>query len=104
MYSAKDVHEETAREVITFLAKEVNSQNLLLSQNVKILEMHKALIKGFKQGKAPGADGLTFWDILAHKLLAVFNDLETLDRLPDIFRIGIVSLLYKKWTKYTFTF
>ncbi len=39
---------------------------------------------------------LTFWDILAHELLAVFNDLETLDRLPESFRIRIVSLLYKK--------
>ncbi len=108
LYSAKDVHEETAREIINFLAKEVNSQNSLLSQDFTILEMHKTLIKGFKQGKAPGADGhplefyLTFWDILAHKLLAVFNNLETLDRLPDIFRIGIVSLLYKKGDKLHF--
>ncbi len=101
MYSAKEVHEDTVREVLNFLANEANSPNTLLSQDFTILEMHKAL-KGFKRGKAPEADGLplefylTFWDILAHELLAVFNDLETLDRLPGSFRIGIVSLLYKK--------
>ncbi len=101
LYSAKEVHEDTVREVLNFLANEVNSPNTLLSQDLTILEMHKAL-KGFKRGKAPGADGLplefylTFWDILAHELLAVFNDLETLDRLPESFRIGIVSLLYKQ--------
>uniref|UniRef100_A0A9J8CAK8 Reverse transcriptase domain-containing protein n=1 Tax=Cyprinus carpio carpio TaxID=630221 RepID=A0A9J8CAK8_CYPCA len=102
LYSKKDVHEDTAREVLNFLVKKVNGQNInFLSQDFTILELHKAL-KGFKKGKSPGADGLplefylTFWDILAHELLAVFNNLETLDRLPDSFRIGIVSLLYKK--------
>lgn len=101
LYSPKEVHDDTVKEVLNFIAKKVNSKNELLTQDFTILEIQKAL-KGFKRGKSPGADGLplefyiTFWDILALELLTIFKDFETLDRLPDSFRTGIVSLLYKK--------
>lgn len=63
--------------------------------------MEKAL-KNFKKGKSPGADGLplefyqTFWDILSQDLLVVFNELDKLTFLPESFRTGVVTLLYKK--------
>lgn len=41
----------------------------------------------------------TFWDILKQDLLFVLNGLEKLDRLPDSFRTGIVTLLFKKEDK-----
>ncbi|XP_077060974.1 uncharacterized protein LOC143713527 [Siphateles boraxobius] len=104
LYSTKEVHNGILEEVLGFLDKKVKSPDVLLSQDFTLLEMHKAL-KGFKKGKSPGLDGLpfefylTFWDILAHDLLTVFKELETLDRLPDSFRVGIVTLLYKKGDK-----
>lgn len=72
---------------------------MLLSQDFTLLEMQKAL-KGFKKGKSPGMDGLplefylTFWDILAHDLLTVFKEFETLESLPNSFRVGTVKLLH----------
>ena len=58
-------------------------------------------MKSFKAGKSPGEDGLpwefyfTFRDIRNLDLLTVFMDFEKLDRLPDRFRVGIVTLLHK---------
>jgi exonuclease III len=104
LYNTKEVQNDTLREVLEFLEKKVDSQCTILSQDFTILEIHKAL-KSFKRGKSPGADGLplefylTFWDILAFDLLTVFKEFETLERLPDSFRIGIVSLLHKKGDK-----
>ncbi|KAI5102199.1 hypothetical protein C0J45_7551 [Silurus meridionalis] len=79
LYSPKQVHLGTVEEVLKFLDKKVDSDNVLLSQDFTILEVQNAL-KGFKRGKAPGMDGLplefylTFWDILAHDLLTVFKE------------------------------
>ena len=100
LYSRKDVDFTTMTEVLGLLNKTV-SDHELLSQDFTLLELDKCL-RSFKKGKSPGNDGLpldfylTFWDILAHDLLTVFKDLERLDRLPDSFRLGIVTLLHKK--------
>jgi len=101
LYSPKEVHDGILKEVLDFLDKKIKSPNVLLAQDFTLLEIKESL-KGFKKGKSPGMDGLplefylTFWDILAHDLLTVFKEFETLDRLPDSFRVGIVSLLHKK--------
>ncbi len=98
LYSFKDVHIDTLKEVLNFIEKRVNCQKEILSQDLNILEIQKAL----KKGKSPGVDGLplefyrTFWDIFGHELLTIFKEFETFDRLPDSFRTGIVSLLHKK--------
>lgn len=97
LYSIKEINSEILKEVLSFMDKKLEGQHALLSQDFTILEIQEAL-RGFKRGKSPGLDGLplefymTFWDILAH---TVFKEFETLDRLPDSFRIGIVSLLHK---------
>jgi exonuclease III len=104
LYDKKEVHTDALGEVLDFLERKVESECAILSEDFTVLEMHKAL-KSFKRGKSPGVDGLplefylTFWDIIAHDLLTVFKEFETLDRLPDSFRIGIVSLLQKKGDK-----
>ena len=103
LFSEKETDFITMSEVLGHLDKTVLDSELL-SQDFTLLELDKCL-KSFKKGKSPGNDGLplefylTFWDILAHDLLAVFKDLEGLDRLPDSFRSGIVTLLYKKGDK-----
>ena len=100
LYAEKDIDFNSMTEVLGFLDKTV-SDSVLLSQDFTLLELDKCL-KSFKKGKSPGNDGLpldfylTFWDILAPDLLTVFKDLERLERLPDSFRLGIVTLLHKK--------
>lgn len=77
---------------------------MLLSQDFTLLEMEKGL-KGLKQRKSPGMDGLplefylTFWDLLAHDILTVLIEFERHNRRPGSFRLRIVSLLYKKCEK-----
>ncbi|XP_070771031.1 LOW QUALITY PROTEIN: uncharacterized protein [Enoplosus armatus] len=99
LYKEKHVKWDTMTEVLEVIDQAVNDSELL-TQDFNILELNKCL-KSFKAGKSPGEDGLplefyvTFWDILAPDLLAVFMDFEKLDRLPDSFRVGIVTLLHK---------
>lgn len=82
-----------------FIEKTVED-NGFLSQGFTLTELNQCL-NSFKSGKSPGIDGLpiefylTFWDILASDLLTVFTDFSRLDRLPDSFRIGIVTLIHK---------
>ena len=100
LFKEKVTSEDRRKEVLSFLDKTVGECALLENDFTKE-ELFKCL-KGFKRGKSPGADGLplefylTFWDILEHDLLTVFKDFDDLDRLPDSFRVGIVTLLHKK--------
>ena len=100
LFGEKEVFNHVMDEVLSFLDKTV-VDTVLLSQDFTLLEIDKN-ITCFKKGKSPGEDGLplefylTFWDILRHDLLTVFKDFERLDQLPDSFRMGIVSLLFKK--------
>ena len=99
LYSEKPVQTEALNAVLNSIENQV-SNGVLLSQDFTLLELNKCMAS-FKRGKSPGRDGLplefylTFWDILAPDLLAVFMDFEQLDRLPESFRIGIVTLLHK---------
>lgn len=99
LYSEKPVKMDTMEEVLKSIEQTVEDSELL-TQDFTRLELDKC-IKSFKAGKSPGEDGLplefylTFWDLLAPDLLADFTDFERLDRLPDSFRVGIVTLLYK---------
>ena len=101
LYRGKRVHEEAPGEVLNSLERVLNSHSGVLEKDFNILETSTCL-RGFKQGKAPGEDGLplefykTFLDILAPDIVTVFNEFKNLDRLPDSFRVGIVSLLFKK--------
>lgn len=103
LYQKKPVSKDTLMEVLKVIEKSIND-SVPLSQDFTILELNKCL-KSFKKGKSPGQDGLplefylTFWDILAPDLLSVFMDFEGLDRLPDSFRAGIVTLVKKKGDK-----
>ena len=100
LFEEKEVHFKDMEEVLSFLEKKINSQDVL-TKDFTLLELFNVL-KGFKQGKAPGEDGLpvefyrTFYDILNTDLLTVFKEFEGLDRLPDSFRVGTVCLLHKK--------
>ena len=100
LYGTKCICTDTLKDVLKYMDKTV-TDSVFLAQDFTLLELDKCL-RSFKKGKSPGHDGLplefylTFWDILAHDLLTVFRDFERLDRLPDSFRIGIVSLLHKK--------
>lgn len=51
MYSKKEV-KKSINEVLDFLTEKVNSQEVLLTQDLTGLEMQKAL----KRGKSPGID------------------------------------------------
>ena len=92
----------TDTDVTTELLDTINKMddNVVLTQDFTLTELDKC-IKSFKKGKSPGEDGLplefylTFWEILASDLLTVLKDLEGLSRLPDSFRVGIVTLLHK---------
>ncbi|KAJ8361956.1 hypothetical protein AAFF_G00409110 [Aldrovandia affinis] len=59
-------------------------------------------LQSFKKGKAPGLDGLplefylTFWDIVGPDLTFVFGEFDGVGRLPDSFRTGVVTLIFKK--------
>ncbi|KAJ8398696.1 hypothetical protein AAFF_G00418930 [Aldrovandia affinis] len=59
-------------------------------------------LHSFKKGKAPGLDGLplefylTFWDIVEPDLTIVFGEFDGVGRLPDSFRTGVVTLIFKK--------
>jgi hypothetical protein len=87
-------------DVLTYIDKTLPNTDDLIKELTRT-EIDQGL-KHFKRGKSPGEDGLhlefylSFWDVLADKLLTVFTDFEHLDRLPDSFRVGIVTLLYKK--------
>lgn len=99
LYTKKNIQIDTMNNVLNCIQKTVED-SVFLSQDFNMLELNTC-IKGFKGGKSPGEDGLplefylTFWDILAPDLLTVFMDFEQLDRLPDSFRVGIVTLLHK---------
>nr|BAC82621.1 pol-like protein [Danio rerio] len=102
LYGEKIVHEDALNEVLNFLDKKVQKEkHSVLTQDFKKEDLDKAL-KSFKKGKSPGMDGLPlefyqcFWDILAGVLLTVFNEFENFNKLPADFRLGIVSLLFKK--------
>lgn len=103
LYKEKPVLQDTMNEVINNVEKIV-SDKVLLAQDFTILELNKCILS-FKKSKSPGQDGLplefylTFWDLLAPDLLAVFMDFEHLDTLPDSFRVGIVTLLHKSKDK-----
>lgn len=103
LYEEKSVDKNTIKDVLNFIDKTV-SNSTLLTQDFTISELNNC-IWSFKKGRSPGQDGLplefylTFWDILAPDLLAVFMEFERLDRLPDSFRVGIVTLLYKNKDK-----
>lgn len=100
LFSEKSTDRERRKEVLSFLDKTIQDKSFL-SDDLTGEELLECL-KGFNKGKSPGADGLplefylTFWDILAQDLLTVFQDFDDLDRLPDSFRVGIVTLLHKK--------
>lgn len=100
LFKEKLICTDTMADVLSFINKTVN-HNGLLTQDFTLLELHKSILS-FKKGKSPGEDGLpvefylTFWDILAPDLLTVFSEFERLDRLPDSFRTGIVTLLHKQ--------
>ena len=59
-------------------------------------------INTFKKGKAPGLDGLplefyqTFWRVVGPDLFQVFLEFQERKVMPHSFRVGAVSLLYKK--------
>lgn len=99
LYSEKEIHRDTLDEILKSTENKI-TDDVLLTQSFTLLELSKC-IKTFKRGKSPGADGLpvefylTFWDILAPDLLIVLTDFERLGRLPDSFRLGIVTLLPK---------
>lgn len=103
LYKEKNIEMDTMTEVLKFIENTVKD-SVLLSQDFSIFELNKCLMS-FKKGKSPGQDGLplefylTFWDILAPDLLTVFMDFERFYRLPDSFRVGIVTLLHKKKDK-----
>nr|BAD04856.1 reverse transcriptase [Takifugu rubripes] len=103
LYKEKHVQIDTMNEILKFLNKTVNN-SVLLSQDFTLLELNNSLCS-FKTGKSPGQDGLpvefylTFWDLLAPDLITVFMEFEGLDRLPDSFRVGIVTLLHKQKDK-----
>ena len=100
LYKEKQTEKDVTDKVLKFIDKQVKG-NVLLDQDFTLLEFDNG-IKHFKKGKSPGEDGLplefyrTFKDLIAHDLLTVFNEFERLDRLPDSFRVGIVTLLHKK--------
>lgn len=100
LYGEKDIEEEILKEVLELVDKTIK-ENALLTKDFNMTEMEKCL-KHFKKRKSPGEDGLplefyqTFWDILEHDLLVVFNEFDDLDKLPNSFRTGIVTLLHKK--------
>uniref|UniRef100_A0A8C7IU91 Reverse transcriptase domain-containing protein n=1 Tax=Oncorhynchus kisutch TaxID=8019 RepID=A0A8C7IU91_ONCKI len=100
LFGVKDVCEETMGDLLTYIDKTLPKTDDL-TKDLTRTEIEQGL-KHFKRGKSPGEDGLplefylTFWDVLADELLTVFTDFEHLDRLPDSFRVGIVTLLYKK--------
>lgn len=100
LFGEKVVCEETMGDVLTYIDKILPNTDDL-TKDLTRTEIDQGL-KHFKRGKSPGEDGLplefylTFWDVLADELLTVFTDFEYLDRLPDSFRVGIVTLLYKK--------
>lgn len=100
LYKEKVTENEVLKEVLTFIEKTIKD-GTSLNKDFVPFELDKVL-KNFKKGKTPGADGLplefyeTFWDILKQDLMTVFNDLDDLDSLPDSFRLGIMTLLYKK--------
>ena len=87
-------------DVLTYIDKTLPNTDDL-KKDLTRTEIDQGL-KHFKRGKSPGEDGLplefylAFWDVLANELLTVFTDFEQLDRLPDSFRVGSVTLLYKK--------
>lgn len=99
LYREKVVKQDTITETLKYI-EQVIDDSTLLTQDFTMFKLNKR-IKSFKTKKSPGQDGLpvefylTFWNILAPDLLAVFMDFEQLDRLPDSFRVGIVNLLYK---------
>lgn len=99
LYEEKPVFNDPLDEVLKSLDSFL-TDSVLLTQNFTLLELTR-LLKTFKRGKSPGADGLpvefylTFWDILAPDLMTVFMDFERLGRLPDSYRLGIVTLLPK---------
>ncbi len=100
LYKEKNSDQSILNEILSFVEKTVKDSGILTNY-FNLFEIDKS-IKKFKRGKSPGADGLplefylTFWDILRQDLLDVFNDLDNTDRLPDSFRMGIMTLLHKK--------
>lgn len=99
LYGEKSVDERVIAQILEYIDKTVESSDTL-GQAFTAADLRQCL-KSFKTGKSPGLDGLpiefylTFWDILAADLLSVFTEFSELDKMPESFRMGLVTLIHK---------
>ena len=100
LFKEKEVDQGRIGEVLNFLEGEVGMVGGL-GRSIQLGELEES-VKSFKRGRSPGLDGLpqefyvTFWHLLAPDILAVFNEFDSLTILPESFREGVVTLLFKK--------
>ena len=100
LFGEKDVEKDRIGEVLNFVEQVVEDKNILEGK-IKQNELENSF-KSFKNGKAPGSDGLPyefygkFWDLVGSDLLTVFREFENFTVLPESFREGVVTLLFKK--------
>ena len=71
--------------------------NMFLTQYFTLTELNKCIkiLRKENLQRKMGFPWNFFWNILALDLLTVLMDLDRLSRLPDSFRVEIVTLLYK---------
>lgn len=100
LYGEREVEKDKMEELGRALeGGVVNGKHL--EEDLTLEEVGKAM-KSFKRGKVPGSDGLPlefylkFWDIIAKDILLVFKEFGKQEILPESFRQGIITLIFKK--------
>ena len=100
LFGEKEVSEDRIEEVLQRVEGVVQDGTGL--DALWSLKEVGAGVNTFKKGKAPGLDGLplefyqTFWRVVGPDLFQVFLEFQERKVMPHSFRVGAVSLLYKK--------
>lgn len=102
LFNAEDINIEKGDKFIRCLDKKIPLDiKQELDKDLKLEESYAAL-KTMKDNKVPGIDGLTkefyisFWDLIGHHLLEIYNEMYACGKMNSSMREGIISLLYKK--------
>lgn len=100
LYGEKDINNDILKEVLELINKTVK-ESTYLTKDFNLIEMEKCL-KHLKERKSPGEDGLplefykTFWDILAHDLLAVLINFMTWINYQIVLGLGQLHFYIRK--------
>lgn len=102
LYEQKGIDEGEVKRILEGMERVVCLEDCEgLARDLSEEELTVAM-KSFKLNKTPGNDGLpiefysSFWEVIKKDLFEVLRCIANSDKMPRSFRVGIITLLYKK--------